>query len=124
MAADEFRGARFNHRDTLTRPRTALMVIAMLAAAAGTSGSAGQVRYLPDAPGTWKSWVFTAAASNRSRVAARPTDFKALEAQRLALNAIIRKTPGLSEPFGFSVETVGDLDLEAIDRQAIHAWLQ
>jgi hypothetical protein len=57
--------------------------------------------------------VFTAAAGNRDRVAARATDLKALETQLLALNAIIRKTPGFAAPIGFSVETVGDLDLES-----------
>ena len=110
MAAYEFRRARSRHRGSL---RTAFMLIAVLAAVAGTSGSAGQVRYLPDAPGTWKPWVFTAAAGNRSRLAARAADIKALETQLVALNAIIRKTPGLSAPIGFSVETVGDLDLES-----------
>jgi hypothetical protein len=89
------------------------MAIAVLAAVVGRSGAAGQVRYLPDAPGTWKPWVFTAAGSNRDRVAARATDLKALETQLLALNAIIRKTPGLAAPVGFSVEAVGDLDLES-----------
>jgi hypothetical protein len=78
-----------------------------------TSVGAGQGRYLPDAPGTWKPWVFTAAGSNRDRVAARATDVKALETQLLALNAILRKTPGFAAPVGFSVETVGDLDLES-----------
>jgi hypothetical protein len=90
-----------------------LGAIILFGVAIGTSAGARQVRYLPDAAGTWKPWVFTAAAGNRDRVAARATDVKALETQLLALNAIIRKTSGFAAPIGFSVETAGDLDLES-----------
>jgi hypothetical protein len=42
---------------------------------------------------------------------ARPADVKDLEAQLLRLNAIIKKTDWITNPVGFSVETVGSLDL-------------
>lgn len=100
-------------RRTVTTPGKALSALVLLVAAAGASAAAGQIRYVPDAPGTWKPWAFTAASGNRDRVAARAADVKALEAQLLALNAIIKRTPGFADPIGFSVETVGDLDLES-----------
>ena len=98
--------------DTLSRRcAKALLATALLATVVCASVGAWQIRYVPDAPGTWKPWRFTAYPDNRTRVAARAADIKALETQMLALNAIIRKTPGFAAPIGFSVETVGDLDL-------------
>ena len=70
-----------------------------------------QTRYLPNAPGTWKPWQFIAYADHRRLNGARPADVKELEAQLLRLNAIIKKTDGFTNPIGFSVETVGELDL-------------
>lgn len=89
-----------------------LIAIALLVAAVCTSVAARQIRYLPDAPGTWKPWVFRAYDDNRRRVAARATDIKGLESQLLGLNAILKRTPGFAAPVGFSVETAGELDLE------------
>jgi len=73
---------------------------------------AAQIRYLPNAPGTWKPWRFTAYADNRRLLGAKPADVKELEAQLLRLSAIIKKTDGFTNPIGFSIEVVGDLDLE------------
>ena len=72
-----------------------------------------QYRYLPDSPGTWKPWQFTAYADPRRVLGARPADVKELEAQLLRLNAIIKKTDGITSPIGFSVETAGQLDVES-----------
>jgi hypothetical protein len=71
-----------------------------------------QSRYLPDSPGVWKPWVFRADGDPRRVLGARPADVKEVEAQLLRLNAIIKKTPGIANPIGFSVETEGNLDLE------------
>jgi hypothetical protein len=71
-----------------------------------------QWRYLPDSPGRWKPWRFIAYADHRRLLGARPADVKELEAQLLRLNAIIKNTDGITNPIGFSVETVGELDLE------------
>lgn len=70
-----------------------------------------QSRYLPTSPGTWKPWRFIAESDSRRVLGARPADLKELEAQLLGLNAIIKKTEGMTNPIGFSVETVGELDL-------------
>ena len=64
-------------------------------------------RYLPNSPGTWKPWVFSAYGDNRRLLGARPADVKAFEAQLLGLNAIIKQTEGFAKPMGFSVETAG-----------------
>jgi len=69
-------------------------------------------RYLPDSPGTWKPWEFTADADPRRDLGATPADVKQVEAQLLKLNEILRKTNGITNPIGFSVETAGLLDYE------------
>lgn len=66
-----------------------------------------QYRYLPDSPGSWKPWTFTAYADNRRVHGAGPAEVKDLEAQLLRLNDVIKKTPGIAKPIGFSVETSG-----------------
>jgi hypothetical protein len=91
-------------------PRTTVFAFALLVTAASTAVLA-QIRYLPDAPGTWKPWKFIAYADNRRLLAAPPLEVKALEKQLLALNAILKSTPGFASPVGFSVETVGDMQL-------------
>ena len=93
--------------------RQALIAISLLAAWASVVLVA-QTRYLPDSPGTWKPWQFTAYADHRRQLGARPADVKELEAQLLRLNAIIKKTDGFTNPIGFSVETVGLLELESV----------
>jgi hypothetical protein len=92
--------------------RQRLIAISLLASCTSVALLA-QVRYVPDAPGRWKPWQFIAYADNRRLLGARPADVKELEAQLLGLNAIIKKTNGMTNPVGFSVETVGSLDLEA-----------
>lgn len=83
-----------------------LVLLSMLFAA--TAGA--QTRMLADAPGTWKPWKpFAAAASARQEQAATPALVKAFEDELLALNAILRRAPGVAAPVGFSVETWGSL---------------
>jgi hypothetical protein len=89
--------------------RTVLIVMSLLVAWASVA-LVGQSRYLPTSPGTWKPWRFTAYPDQRRVLGARPADVKELEAQLLRLNATIKKTEGITDPIGFSVETVGDLD--------------
>ena len=96
-----------------TRMPKASFALACLLAATGTSVVLAQIRYLPDAPGRWKPWRFEAYPDNRRVLAAKPTEVKALETQLLALNAILQQTPGFAAPKGFSVETVGSLDVES-----------
>lgn len=78
---------------------------------ATTAVAAGQTRYLVDEPGVWKPWKpFTAVASARTDRGATPADVKAFEATLLALNAILRRAPGVATPRGYSVETWGHLN--------------
>jgi hypothetical protein len=70
-----------------------------------------QTRYVANAPGTWKPWRFTAYPDHQRALGARPSDVKEVEAQLLRLNEILRKVDGLTKPVGFSVETVGLLEL-------------
>ena len=91
--------------------RKTLVALVLLVTAA-TTALVAQIRYLPDAPGTWKAWTFTAYPDNRRDLVAQPLEVRALEKQLLALNAIIKSTPGFAAPVGFSVETAGDLLLE------------
>ena len=90
--------------------RHVLIAISLLATGASMALVA-QSRYLPTSPGTWKPWRFTAYPDHRRVLGAGPADVKELEAQLLRLNAIIKKTEGITNPIGFSVETVGELGL-------------
>jgi len=56
-------------------------------------------------------WSFRAYADHRRVLGAGPVAVKEVEAQLLRLNAIIEKTPGITNPVGFSIETSGDLSL-------------
>ena len=69
-----------------------------------------QTDYLLNAPGRWKPWTFTAYPDDVRMLGARPADLKALEAELLRLNAIIKNTAGFANPIGFSIETAGMLD--------------
>ena len=91
--------------------RLVLIAVSLLATSVSVAVVA-QSRYLPTSPGTWKPWKFTAYPDHRRLLGARPADIKELEAQLLRLNAIIKSTDGITNPIGFSVETVGSLDLE------------
>jgi hypothetical protein len=84
------------------------IVLLVLASAVAVA----ETRYLSNAPGTWKQWRFTAYADQQRDLGAKPGDMMELEAQLLKLNAILRKTEGLTNPVGFSVETVGGLEFE------------
>jgi hypothetical protein len=87
--------------------------LVLLLAVTGTGVAVAQIRYLPDAPGRWKPWRFDAYPDNRRVSAAKATEVKALETQLLALNGILQRAPGFAAPKGFSVETVGSLDVES-----------
>ncbi len=96
---------------TLSRRRRRLGVfLLLLALGASTRPAWSQVRYLVDAPGTWKAWKpFSAISSVRTASGATPAEVKAFEATLLELNAILRRAPGVATPRGFSVETWGAL---------------
>ena len=95
-------------------PIRAARLVATLALVAGVTASLplfAQSRALPDAPGVWKPWKpFSAIASARQEQAATPALVKAFEGEMLALEAILRRAPGVASPVGFSVETWGNLD--------------
>jgi hypothetical protein len=86
----------------------AAIILGVLGTAAAVSLTA-QSRMMPDAPGTWKAWKFTAVPSARQERAATPAEVKAFEAQLLALNVILQRAPGVATPRGYSVETWGHL---------------
>src|SRR5690349_21522334 len=93
-------------------PKASFALVVLLTVT-GASVLAAQIRYLPDAPGRWKPWRFEAYPDGRRTFAAKPTEVRALEAQLVALNAILQQAPGFAAPKGFSVETVGSLDVES-----------
>ncbi len=84
-------------------------LLASLLFAACASGTLAAQRYVLDAPGKWKPWTFHAYADDVRRLGARPADVKAVEAHLLRLNEILRKTDGITNPIGFSVETGGGI---------------
>jgi hypothetical protein len=87
--------------------------VVLIVTAACTGFLVAQVRNVPDAAGRWKPWNFVAYDGNRRAAAATPADLRGLETQLVALNAILKQTPGFAAPVGFSVETVGSLDTES-----------
>ncbi len=90
--------------------RRLLLVVSLLVVC--VSGAlVAQMRFVPDAPGRWKPWRFTAFPTIRTQLGARPADVKALEAHLLRLNEIIKGIEGITTPIGFSVETSGALGL-------------
>jgi hypothetical protein len=90
--------------------RRRLGALVIMAAVAGAVPVWAQSRPLPDSPGSWKPWKpFAAIASTRQDQAATPALVKAFEGELLALNAILRRAPGVESPVGFSIETWGSL---------------
>jgi hypothetical protein len=86
--------------------------VALLGLVIGASvvPAGSQTRYLTDSPGTWKPWKpFSAIASTRADQAVSAAQVAAFEAELVALNAILRRAPGVASPVGFSVETWGNL---------------
>ena len=82
----------------------------LFAAVTASTPLVAQSRSLPDAPGVWKPWKpFSASAGARQEQAATPALIKAFEAELLAIEAILRRAPGVASPVGFSVETWGHL---------------
>lgn len=85
-------------------------VVLLLAAVVCGTPAWSQTRSLPDAPGTWKPWKpLSTTTSTGKDQAATPALVKAFEGELLALNAILRRAPGVASPVGFSVETWGYL---------------
>jgi hypothetical protein len=90
--------------------RRGIGVLVLVAGVAAATHVGTQTRYLTTAPGTWKPWKpFTAVASTRQDQAATPALVRAFETELLALNAILKRAPGVASPVGFSVETWGNL---------------
>src|SRR6188768_347345 len=84
--------------------------VLLLLASVGSIPVWSQTRSLPDAPGTWKPWKpLSATTGTGKEQAATPAQVKAFESELLALNAILRRAPGVASPVGFSVETWGHL---------------
>jgi len=86
--------------------------VALLGLAIGTivASAWSQTRYLHDSPGNWKPWKpFSAVASSRTEQAASAAQVTAFETELVALNAILKRAPGVAAPVGFSVETWGHL---------------
>lgn len=98
---------------TLTLVRRRLGAVGCLAFFGFGVALAAQSRSLPDAPGVWKTWKPLASTTGnggaRDQVIS-PTLMKAFETELLALNAILRRAPGVTTPVGFSVETWGFVD--------------
>ena len=95
---------------TATPVHRLVALITLVAVATAAAPASSQSRTLPDVPGTWKPWKpFSASASARQEQSATPALVKAFESEMLALNAILRRAPGVTTPVGFSVETWGNL---------------
>jgi len=90
--------------------RQILPVVSLIIACA-SAALIGQMRYVTDAQGRWKPWTFNGSSDARNLVAARPADLKALEAQLLRLNDIIKGTGDVANPIGFSVDTSGSFGM-------------
>lgn len=84
-----------------------------LVAALASVPLVGQSRYLADAPGRWKPWMFNAYGDVVRLHGAKPAEVKDVEAQLLRLQAIIKKTDGFTNPVGFSIGTSGTLGLSS-----------
>ena len=87
------------------------VLIGSLVAALASVSLVGQIRYLADAPGRWKPWMFNAYGDIVRVHGAKPAEVKDVEAQLLRLQAIIKKTDGFTNPVGFSIGTSGTLGL-------------
>jgi hypothetical protein len=90
--------------------RHVLIALSLLATCAAVSLVA-QVRWVPNAPGRWKPWMFNAYGDVRRAYGARPADVTAFEAHLLKLTAIIKQTDGFTNPIGFSPDTGGVLGM-------------
>lgn len=90
-----------------------VLIGASLVAAFASLPLAGQSRYLPDAPGRWKPFMFNAYGDTVRAFGARPAEVKDVEAQLLRLQAIIKNTPGFTNPVGFSLGAGATLGLSS-----------
>jgi hypothetical protein len=90
--------------------RQVLFAVSLLTASASVALVA-QTRWIPNAPGRWKPWMFNAYGDVRTAYGARPADVKAFEAHLLGLTAIIKQTDGFTNPIGFSPDTGGALGM-------------
>ena len=73
------------------------------------AAAAAQTTYVWDAPGRWKPWSMEVQSAPLAELRFTAADVKALQAQLLGLNAVVKAAPGVSTPVGFSVETSGVL---------------
>ena len=89
-----------------------LLTVFALALVTLSAAAPPQAHYIPEAAGVWKPWVFGADADARRLTAAQPADVRALDARLQELRAILKATPAVTDPVGFSVEVTGLLDLE------------
>jgi hypothetical protein len=88
-----------------------VLIGGLLVAALASVPLVGQSRYLADAPGRWKPWMFNAYGDVVRVLGAKPAEVKDVEAQLLRLQAIIKKTDGFTNPVGFSIGTGATLGL-------------
>ncbi|WP_291990167.1 hypothetical protein [Luteitalea sp.] len=87
--------------------RLLLVVVVLVAVSALTL--AAQPWFMTDAPGTWKPWKMTLSSGARASTRATPAELKAFEAHLVAFRELLRRTPAVAEPKGYSVEVWGHL---------------
>ncbi len=87
-------------RRPLTLATAAVLVLVASIAAA-------QSRYAWEALGRWKPWSIEVQNHAYGALRFTAAEVKALEAQLLGLNAILKAAPGVAAPVGYSVETSG-----------------
>src|SRR6478735_956396 len=90
--------------------RQVLLGVSLVAALASIP-LVGQSRYVSDAPGRWKPWMFNAYSDIVRVHGAKPAEVKDVDAQLVRLQAIIKKTDGFTNRVGFSIGTSGTLGL-------------
>ncbi len=73
------------------------------------SVAAAQARYAWDAPGRWKPWSIEVDNHRYGALRFTSAEVKALEAQMLGLNAILKAARGVATPVGYSAETSGSV---------------
>ena len=95
-------------RSLASRSTPLVAALVTLLLASGLTGSA-QTTYLKDALGTWKPWKMTVSSAARASTRATPAELQAFEAHLVTFREILRRTPAVTEPRGYSVEVWGHL---------------
>jgi len=75
-----------------------------------------QATYVWDAPGRWKPWTIQVDNAPYGPLRFTAAQVRALEAQMLGLNAILRAAPGVAIPVGYSAATSGWVTATAVAR--------